>query len=453
MIRTLFVSLVTAVLLPIAALADVYIDPTATCPGSGAVSAPLCTWPTTFVGGEVYRQKAGTTWRGEVYIHAGNRSASDAVLTLGAYGAGQRPIIRAENSLPDEGWTEQPDSTWTFSTSGYREPDPVILLTRGVRLRGPAVDCQRGQWMYSPGLVTLCIAPYAVTSMAQPTKRDPSAAIRLYDQRRIVIDGLDLQGGHYGAIEIRGTSGDIEIRNNRIGKDALYGVRAYDVTATITGLDIHDNVIDSGVRLGALGYELPSGEGVYLQHRVQGARIMRNEFIAWPHNGVYLYGMNPDSAVLHNLIAYNNFHCGPHSSYWDYCRPLSIDGVAEGAASNNIVTGNWFHDFSVRIQFNGNDNVFVNNQCWNVSTTSAKSFRTDQCIDMQGYQWSRNNVIIGNTLEAVVSISPGAKYTGGHVITGNQLPAQVVEKVDPSIGPNVILRNYVLRDDSDGTGR
>lgn len=435
--------LVALILLPLAALADVYIDPTAACPGVGTAAEPLCTWPTTFAGGEAYRQRAGTTWRGEIYIHAGNRSAPDAALTLGAYGVGPRPIVRAENGMPDEGWTEQPGGTWTFATDGYREPDPVILLVRGMRLRGPAADCRRGQWMYSPGLVTLCIEPYAVTGMAQPTKRDPSAAIRLYDQRHVIIDGLDLQGGHYGAIEIRGASGNIEIRNNRIGKDAKHGVRAYDDTATITGLDIHDNVLDSGVRFGALGYELPAGEGVYLQNRVQGARIVRNEFVAWPHNGIYLYGMYPESAVRHNLIAYNDFHCGPHSSYWDYCRPLGIDGVVEGAASNNIVTGNWFHDFSVRIQFNGNDNVFVGNQCWNVSTTSAKSYRTDQCVDMQGYQWSRNNVIIGNTMEAVVSISPGAKYTGGHVITGNQLPAPVVEKVDPSIGPNVILRNYV----------
>ena len=65
--------------------------------------------------------------------------------------------------------------------------------------------------------------------MQRARGRESWVPVYLEDQHHVVIDGLALEGGNSGAIEIRGRSSDIEIRNSVIGLDSASGIRAYSM--------------------------------------------------------------------------------------------------------------------------------------------------------------------------------------------------------------------------------
>lgn len=149
----IFAALVIAVLAWPRAEADVYIDPDATCHGAGTISAPLCAWPSVYAGGETYRQKRGTTTASTIRITS--RTNPDALLTLGTYGEGARPIIDASADVPGitdpARWTGAED-VWRFA-HGYRA-QPLVLAINGRRLLGPAIT-----------MAELCSAPGSQTIM------------------------------------------------------------------------------------------------------------------------------------------------------------------------------------------------------------------------------------------------------------------------------------------------
>jgi hypothetical protein len=250
--------------------------------------------------------------------------------------------------------------------------------------------------------------------------------IYIEDQRYIVIDGLMIEGGALGAVDIRGGSSHIEIRNSVIGLDSASGIRAQSFNVPIADLDIHDNLIDSGIRWGMVGYEpFVSGEGVHFIAGVQDSRVYRNQFVAWSHNGVYLDAHWPESpGVSRNVIFDNEFHCGPGSSYFDYCRPFGLDGFKADSVRDNILLRNRMHDFSVAAQVNGNNNYMVGNVCYNTINSKAKKHLTGQCFSLQSYVWSRDNLVANNTMvntaDVAVQFIPGnAGVSGGHRIVNN----------------------------------
>ncbi|MCB1597206.1 MAG: right-handed parallel beta-helix repeat-containing protein, partial [Gammaproteobacteria bacterium] len=286
--------------------------------------------------------------------------------------------------------------------------------------------------------------------------------IYIENQQHVVIDGLMVEGGDLGAIDIRGKSAYIEIRNSVIGLDSASGIRAQSFGAPVTDLDIHDNVIDSGIRWGMAGYEpAVSGEGVHFVAGVQDSKIHRNRFIAWSHNGIYLDAHWSESpGVRRNLIFDNEFHCGPGSSYFDYCRPYGLDGFKADSVRDNVIFRNQMHDFSVAAQVNGNNNYIVGNLCYNTINSKAKSHPTGQCFSLQPYVWSRDNVVANNTMSNTADVSvqfiPGtAGVSGGHRIVNNIMygcgratistrqDACIAVAADVSVGPQEISNNLM----------
>lgn len=449
----IFAALVIAVLAWPRAEADVYIDPDATCHGAGTISAPLCAWPSVYAGGETYRQKRGTTTASTIRITS--RTNPDALLTLGTYGEGARPIIDASADVPGitdpARWTGAED-VWRFA-HGYRA-QPLVLAINGRRLLGPAITM--AELCSAPGSQTIMYATDAsylnLCSVTNPaawirtaianipaTGKSTHAPVWLENQRHVLIDGLDLRGGAAGALEIREASSDIEVRNSAIGWGSPSGVRIYSTGQPVARINIHHNVIDSGVRWGDVNTEVGmSGEGVHLNWRVVDSEVADNEIAAWTHNGVYLDGHLAGAQIQRNRILRNDIHCGPGGAFFDYCRPVGIDGGAVGAASGNLVAWNHWHDVSVGAQLNGDHNVIAWNLCERVRNSGAKRNPTGQCIRIQGYGVSESNSFVGNLLRQTenepVQILGGAFPVRGHVFSGNQVEcAETCVRIGPGV--------------------
>ncbi|MCC7258106.1 MAG: right-handed parallel beta-helix repeat-containing protein [Gammaproteobacteria bacterium] len=472
---------------PLAALAaDIHVDPSRAtgCPGSGSLEDPYCDWSQVreFAGGNRYLQRSGTLSGGSLKIVGKTGASADKPVFIGAYQAGPRPRMRVENplvgGLEPANWKRIRGDVWVFDTRGFRSGDPEVLLLDQRRAFGKAREerdlCEKQgsqviEWLHRDGTLFLCsprgnpatVYP-TIAGMQQFDKRESWAPIYIENQRHIIIDGLAVEGGSLGSIEIRGTSADIEIRNSVIGLDGASGIRAQSFGTPISRLDIHDNVIDSGIRWGMVGYEPHvSGEGVHFVAGVQDSRIYRNQFIAWSHNGMYLDAHWPESpGVRRNIVYDNEFHCGPASSYFDYCRPFGVDGLREHSVRDNLLFRNRMHDFSVAAQINGNDNYFIGNICYNTINSKAKSYPTGQCFSLQPYVWSRDNLVANNTMvnmaDVAVQFIPGvAGVSAGHRIVNNimvgcgraTLPTRrdacIAIAADASVGPQQISNNLM----------
>lgn len=470
-----------------ASLADeVFIDPSRTldCPGKGTAENPYCDWNevSTFVGGNRYLQRSGTLSFRSLAIIGQTGASAEKPVFIGAYQQGPRPRVRVENAVVgarDPGkWKRINGDVWVFGTSHFLRADPEVLLLNQRRAFGKARSeldlCKKPgaqliEWFHRDGMLFICspqgnpaIVFSTISGMQQFDKREFWTPIYIEDQRHIIIDGMSIEGGSLGAIEIRGASADIEIRNSVIGLDSASAIRVQSFGTPIARLDIHDNVIDSGIRWGMAGYEPAiSGEGVHFVAGVQDSRVYRNRFIAWSHNGVYLDAHWPDSpGVRRNLIYENEFYCGPGSSYFDYCRPYGLDGLKADFVRDNVVFGNRMHDFSVAAQVNGNNNYIIGNLCYNTINSKAKTHLTGQCFSLQPYVWSRDNVLANNTMvntaDVAVQFIPGdAGVSGGHRIVNNIMygcgratvstrrDACIAVAPDISVGPQEISNNLM----------
>jgi hypothetical protein len=449
---------------------------------------PYCDWKqvTQFAGGNRYLQKSGTLSRSPVKIVTRTNASAGNPVFIGAYGSGALPRIRIENPLPgameSRNWKQISRDIWTYSTSGFRSGDPEVLLLDGRRAFGKAwrerdlcenAGVQTVEWFHGGDTLSLCsprgnpALVYTSISGMQRFQHEPTTPIYIENQQFIVIDGLMVEGGDLGAIDIRGSSSHIEIRNSVLGMDSASGIRAQSFTVPITNLDIHDNLIDSGIRWGMVGYEPGvSGEGVHFVAGVQDSKVRRNRFVAWSHNGIYLDAHWPESpGVRRNLVSDNEFHCGPGSSYFDYCRPFGVDGFRADSARDNVFAGNRMHDFSVAAQLNGNNNHIVGNVCYNTINSKAKSFPTGQCFSMQPYVWSRDNLVANNTMantaDVAVQFIPGiAGVSAGHRVINNIMyrcgratvstrrDACIAVAADVSVGPQEISNNLMYNPDS-----
>ncbi len=471
--------------------ADVFIDPSrgAGCPGRGTLTEPYCGWREVgpLANGNRYLQRRDTVWNGSLMIQATADSPdSAATLFIGAYGDGTaRPTIRVDNLLPDAAdkasWRLVGPGIWAYRTVDFKFPSPGVLLLDGRRAFGPAgkredLCTRRGQqrveWLHTGEELLLCsprgnpAEVFTRISGMQARHGEAWAPVYIEGRHNIVIDGLALEGGGWGAVEVRAGSSDIEIRNCEIGRDSGDGVRVFDDTGMISRIDIHHNLIDSGVRWGAVGYAaVASGEGVYFQAGVKDSRIHHNEIVAWTHNGIYLnaaYAGSP--GVVGNRIEHNDIHCGPASAYFDYCRPFGIDGWRSGVASGNVFFANRLHDFSVGAQVNGDRNYVVGNFCYNVSNSGARDSPTGMCFRMQAYVFSQENFIAfnttANTADAAVEFRAGnGGITANHHVIGNifygcshDAPPErrdvcVVVGEAPAVGPQVVEDNLLFNPD------
>ena len=479
---------------PAALAADIHIDPSRSsdCPGQGTLEAPYCGWREAgpLVGGNRYLQRRGTVSNDGVMVTAApGLSPEDLAgpVFIGAYGEGAaRPMIRVENPLPGgqeaASWRLVGPGIWAYATAGFKFPDPRVLFLDGRRAFGPAGDradlCtrrggQQVEWMHAAEGLLLCsprgnpAEVFAHISGMQARSGDPWIPVYIEGRQHVVIDGLALEGGGWGSVQIRVGAADVEIRNCEVGRDSIHGIYVSAGQAgMIRRIDIHHNRIDSGVRWGAVSYEPVggTGEGVYFNQSVQDSRIHHNEIVAWTHNGIYLNAARPgDPGVTGNRVDHNDIHCGPLSSYFDYCRPFGIDGWRAGAASGNLFFANRLHDFSVGSQVNGDHNAIAGNYCYNAVNSAVRRYPTGMCFRMQAYVFSQDNLIafntMANTADAAIEFLAGGNdkdIAVGHRIVGNifygcgrSAPPErrdvcIVVGATPEVGAQVIENNLLF---------
>lgn len=423
--------------------ADWYIDPTAPCPGSGTPVSPWCKYPETFNGGDTYRQRAGTTYHGQIRILKKYGTTPNAPLIFTSYGIGDRPIIYAMNKIDDE-WHLTPEKRWTQLMRAPYDMYTSVLTSNGVRLKGPIRGfganveqqlCTTAEWHFDPTeqMIISCIKPVDPQGNQTNVKTGrPTYGFQLQDAvSNILIDGFKFIGGLW-QIDISDGVSNVEIRNNDFGEMATNGVKLRGNTARpITNIHIHHNFFDTRIRWGDLGYENNgTDEGVMLSGHVQNSVIEHNKFIAWGHNGVYIYARQASRPATGNVIRFNEFHCGTGSTYWEYCRPMGIDGDEENAARDNVISGNYYHDYTLGVQFNGNNNIFENNRCYN--NYGPPSFSTSlgkTCIVMSTYEVSKDNLIRNNEFAYSVAFfqygSVSGQILSGHQIIGNYMAQPV----------------------------
>jgi hypothetical protein len=167
--------------------------------------------------------------------------------------------------------------------------------------------------------------------------------------------------------------------------------------------------------------------------------------------------------VRNNLIHDNEYHCGPESSYFDYCRPLGADAQRIGGVTGNVFLRNRIHDFSVRSQINGDHNYVIGNICYRARNSDAKSFPTGQCFGIQPYGISAYNVFANNTMfdtdDAAILFAPNKTGLATmHTIVNNVMQNCAADAPkgrknsciyvpdDTSIGSQVISHNLVYND-------
>jgi len=452
--------LICAVAVSATAGAAVYIDPTAPCPGAGTAAAPYCAWSsvTTWQGGEQYLQRRGTEYVGQVRVIT--RTAPDELLTIGAYGEGARPVIDLRSEVAGAetaaNWQDMGGGVWRLPVAHYQALS--VLRLDGVRSVGPAASAAavcttpgsvQLQWHASTTEIRVC-APanpaglYAsIAGNHLMVAKSPWTPLALFSQRNVLIEGMDIRGGT-GGLEIRDASSDVTIRGNTLGLYAPSGLRLYSAGEPVTRVLIENNLIDSGIRWGDVQqYQWAvSGEGIHFNHRVTQSVIRNNEVVAWLHNGIYLDGHNAGSQVTDNLIEANDIHCGPQSSYFDYCRPLGIDGNA-GGATRNIVTRNVWHDFTVAPQLNGTDNLIVGNVCRGAYEGAPTSQSSAQCVALQGYVQSSRNVFLQNHFSGThgyaIRIISGTAGEPGHRFIGNVIECSQCLDIRPDASTGAMI--------------
>ena len=466
----------------------IHIDPSRTdgCPGAGTLSDPYCDWDsvTNFRGGYRYLQKRDTTYRKILSIAGGTDASPSRPIYIGAYGSGGNPRIRIENSLPfwnnPATWKRAGAHEWAYRTAKFAIGDPQVLFLDGRRAFGKArrkedmcirKGTQRVEWFHENDTLYLCsptgnpATVFSSMSGMQVASGSNFAAIYIKNKHDIVIDDFTLEGGWYGAIFVRGGSHDIEIRNSTIGRDSANGVRVIADEIPARRIRIHHNIIDSGIRWGRAGYEpLLSGEGVQFLMGVEDSRVDNNVIVAWSHAGTYLFSKTPSKLqVRNNMIQDNEYHCGPNSSYFDYCRPIIAEGERIGDVRGNIFFRNRMHDFSVRSQINGDHNSVIGNVCYHTVNSDAKTHPTGQCFSIQPYGTSEHNVFANNTMydtaDVAIEFVPGnAGPASLHQVINNIMQncaadatngrrnACIFVGSDASIGPQIISHNLVYND-------
>lgn len=101
--------------------------------------------------GDTVLLKRGDIWREQLTWPAGNLGTASQRITLGAYGAGERPWIKGQDGVSNSGWTLQTGSTYWKT---HADPTDIwlvngILLTKQTSIA--TVDAAPGSFWYDSG--------------------------------------------------------------------------------------------------------------------------------------------------------------------------------------------------------------------------------------------------------------------------------------------------------------
>lgn len=226
-----------------------YIDPdcanngdgtTTDCAGSPAGVGAYNAWPTASGAGNSFLQKAGTTYLAQVVVGSGS---AGNVVTLGAYGTGDQPIIRSEENVT-VGTIKINTDAHDITIDGLEVHGP-LNVTAGTQSNAIRNNTTAGS---SSVVVNITIQNCTIKNVYD------------YGGSSAEDDGIDLRGQGLTIknntfdniandavwLASSGTANDITISGNTCSQVSQGGTDGdcYQVSGTSTGVLIEDNTCD-----------------------------------------------------------------------------------------------------------------------------------------------------------------------------------------------------------------
>ena len=344
--------------------------------------------------------KRGCIWREKCYVYVSGTSGNP--IYFGAYGEGEKPLISAVDEIPgwniSENWIDLGNNKWQMNYDW----NPVRLLIDGEEVlktnRLDLVDGFDSFWYYNDGALYVYSTGNPAEVFQSMMGNKLYFNVRVRDEKYLVFEDLDFEGGSGNTIAIYGCS-YLTIRNCTIGRYGWLGIRlnAYNGLSS-HHISIENNLIDSGFHF-SYGPPAERGveDGVLLSGGVHDCVVSFNSVLDWGHCGIYCYALyDGDLGVYDNIIC-NNLISGKNVSYM---HGIGTDG-REGLCRDNEFYNNLIQDITVRNQINGNNNRVHHNVIDGVRNSPAKSGATGQGFDLQGYgdgKVCHDNYIDNNTI-------------------------------------------------------
>ena len=359
--------------------------------------------------------KRGESWFG--CLDFNRPGTPDKPIKIGAYGTGQRPIIRAKGPISGfnalKNWTKLegspysvfymdcPDRPGRLWLSGIEYPKAQSLsdINSGARWWWGDVDGKMRLVVYSASNPALT---YTSIEGLQTFER----AVRIqYPAAYIVLENLDLRGGRYQVLCLQGAS-YVTIQDCYIGRDSIAGVEMNgnpwgEFQESNYGI-LRNCVIDSGYHFMTSFDSTYVRDGVFLYDGANYWEVYGNTIRDWHHNGITLQGYD---GRFTNGASFNKVHNNTiRAENTAYCRGITTQGI-EGKCQYNQIYGNLIKNTTVRNQINGNNNSVYYNVIDTVtnspfSSSGSGTNGTAQGIDLQGYKpfVCHDNKILNNVI-------------------------------------------------------
>jgi hypothetical protein len=262
--------------------------------------------------------KRGNTWYGRLKIT--DSGSSGAPITFGAYGTGDKPIIRDvfQQTLS---WSNQGSNIWKAAARSKINR----LWENGRELhranhRNMSLDIgPKFRFMWKDGYIYLYHTGTPSSSAYSFMKH--GSAISFNDQSYIIVENINAQGGE-NCISGRNAKYSI-IRNCIIGNGSYIGVYLSGssegsshhnrVTNNIIDANFHFN--DEGAHRGIGSDARGCSDGVYITHYGHDMEIDNNILKDWGHSHVMIYPNPSKHENIYNINFHHNYISSENTAY------------------------------------------------------------------------------------------------------------------------------------------
>lgn len=303
--------------------ATYYVDQTSGSDGATGTD-PTTAWKTvakvnaaTFAAGDSIRFKRGETWREALTTPSAGSAGS--VITYGAYGAGNDPIIRA-STVVEGAWTVYSGSVYQASVTDLRDADVVFQDITTPLEKAANRDSLSASGMFFPD-ITGDILYVRMSDDSDPTGNTievPLAAqVMDISQAYITVNSMRfMHGDGSGAIQVQNDATNVTLLDNEIGPHGHVCVSVLSDDTTVEGNYVHDcwNATDYPGGLGVGIFYNGTDDGIVRYNRVvdayEGIRDSSSTDIQVYYNVVEESKVNSlnhtDGTGVNPAIYYNN---------------------------------------------------------------------------------------------------------------------------------------------------
>ena len=272
----------------------------------------------TFSPGDKILFKKGNSWYGRLKIT--NSGSSGAPITFGAYGSGDKPIIR-DIFQQDLSWSNQGSNIWRAAESSKvnRFWENGVELQRAF-LRDMSKDMgPKFRFMWESGYVYLYHTGTPSSSAYSYMKH--GSAISFNDRSYIIIENINAQGGE-NCISGRNAKYSV-IQNCIIGNGSYIGVylsgssegSSHHNRVTNNIIDANFHLDDTGAHRGIASDARGCSDGVYITHFGNDMEIDNNILKDWGHSHLMLYPNPSKNENIYNINFHHNYLSTENSAY------------------------------------------------------------------------------------------------------------------------------------------